>query len=91
MDFLMELIGELLFTSSLEAAGNPKVSLWKRWLAYLVLLLFLFLYVFILYGSLSLTILTLQRKEYGISLIMGIVALLTVVWIYLNARKLWKM
>lgn len=90
MNFLMELLGELLLTTSLDAAGNRKASLWKRGLACFILLLFLFLYLFILYGSLSLTILFLQKKEYGSTILMGSVALLVVLWLYLNGRKLWK-
>lgn len=90
MDFLLDFLGEVLFETAMDSASKQSSRWWKRCLAYGILFLFTLLYLFILYGSISITILSLQKREYGTVLVMGGLTVLVLVWLYSNTRKLWR-
>lgn len=81
MDFLLELLEELLLDSSIQTLENKKAARWKRWLAYTIYFLFLSLSIFLLLGAVSLSIITFKNKEYAISIVFGVLALFIIIWL----------
>lgn len=87
MEFVIELVTEILLESIVEVAINPSIS---KWIRYPMLILVITLYTILLGLFLFMTIAQINQREYLAALILGICFVAIFVLFYLFIGELIK-